>query len=127
MEIGRGNMKKLVFGMTLLLFSYFFPGIVSADSMRCGKRVISTGATKAKVLVTCGEPILREVVEERGSAQTDGGIQRFGSRDSPFSFSRTFTITTVEQWTYNLGSNQFLRILSFEGGKLVSIELGDKP
>ncbi len=121
-------MKKLLtVGTIVVLFPYVFPAIVSADSMRCGKRVISTGATKAKVLVTCGEPILREVVEERGSAQTDGGIQRFGSRDSPFSFSRTFTITTLEQWTYNLGSNQFLRILTFEGGKLVSIELGDKP
>ncbi len=108
-------MKKLVFGMTLLLFSHFFPGIVSAESMRCGKRVISTGATKAKVLVTCGEPILREVVQNLG----------FGRLE--FSFSTDSSITKVEIWTYNLGENQFLRILTFEGSKLVSIKLGDKP
>ncbi len=127
MEIGRGNMKKLVFGMTLLLFSYFFPGIVSADSMRCGKRVISTGATKGKVLVTCGEPILREIVEAKGSEQTEGEIQNFGSGRSEFSFSTDSSITKVETWTYNLGKNQFLRILTFGGSKLVSIKLGDKP
>jgi len=127
MEIGRGNMKKLVFGMTLLLFSYFFPGIVSADSMRCGKRVISTGATKGKVLVTCGEPILREIVETKGSEQTEGEIQNLGFGRSEFSSSTDSFITKVEIWTYNLGENQFLRILTFEGSKLVSIELGDKP
>ena len=127
MEIGRGNMKKLVFGMTLLLFSYFFPGIVSADSMRCGKRVISTGATKAKVLVTCGEPILREVVQTKGSEQTEGEIRNLGFGRSEFSFSTDSSITKVEIWTYKLGENQFLRILTFEGSKLVSIKLGDKP
>jgi len=126
-EIGGGNMKKLVFGMTLLLFSHFFPGIVSAESMRCGKRVISTGATKAKVLVTCGEPILREVVQTKGSEQTEGEIRNLGFGRSEFSFSTDSSITKVEIWTYKLGENQFLRILTFEGSKLVSIKLGDKP
>ena len=121
-------MKKLrTVGTIVFLFPYVLPGLVSADSMRCGNRVISTGHTKAKVLITCGEPFLREVVEERGFAQTEGAIQKFGGEESTFSASTTSSLTTVEKWTYNLGSNQFLRILTFEGDKLIDIELGDKP
>lgn len=122
------NMKKLrPVGTIALSFLLLCPGLVSAESMRCGNRVISTGNTKAKVLITCGEPFLREVVEERGSAHTEGAIQKFGSGDSTFSAFTTSSLTAVEKWTYNLGSNQFLRILTFEGDKLVDIELGDKP
>jgi hypothetical protein len=95
--------------------------------MRCGSKVIAPGNTKAKVLLTCGEPLLREVVEEKGFEQTEGEIQTLESGDTTFSASTSSSITKVEKWTYNLGENQFLRILTFEGDKLVNIELGDKP
>ena len=120
------NMKLFKI-LTILFFSFVSANIVFADSMRCGSRIIQKGHTKAKVLVTCGEPILREKVGEKGSAQAKGKIKNFDSTHSRYSSSTTSSSTTVEKWTYNLGKGQFLRILTFEGGKLVNIELGAKP
>lgn len=99
----------------IILFLFLWTDIVPADSMKCGTRLVSTGDTKAKVLLRCGEPFLREMVGEKTR------YRRF------FRWIVGSYTVVVEEWTYNLGSTKFLRILTFEGSKLVKIELGDKP
>lgn len=32
----------------------------------------------------------------------------------------------MERWTYNLGSNMFIRYLTFQNGELIKIETGEK-
>jgi hypothetical protein len=32
---------------------------------------------------------------------------------------------TIEEWIYNFGPTQFMRILRFENNKLIEIETGD--
>jgi len=32
----------------------------------------------------------------------------------------------MERWTYNLGSNKFIRYLEFQNGRLIRIITGDK-
>lgn len=75
----------------------------AADSMRCGSRLVAVEALAAEILGACGEPDFRDVFSYPG---IDGpGV-----------------IADVEQWTYNFGSNQLLRVLKLRNGKLTDIE-----
>lgn len=101
-------------------------------TMRCGSKVISVGDSKAEVLLKCGEPLLREAVavkeeskrinipltSESGNAATNA---------HPAEVQRKESITkTVDQWTYDQGTGKLLKILTFEGGELVSVATGDR-
>lgn len=99
----------------VMLILFVLTESAQADSMRCGSRIVTTGDSKAEVLMECGEPSFREVVGEKTV------YRRFF-----YLFGESYTVL-VEKWTYNLGSTQFLRILTFEGDTLVDVELGDKP
>jgi hypothetical protein len=73
---------------------------------RCDTELVTDGMTPLEVLERCGEP-------EYELGWTD---YRY-----PGLFVR------VDQWSYNLGSNRFRRLLIFENGRLMDIELRDKP
>ncbi len=109
-------MKRIIAGAVFMFFVTAFSA--GADTMRCGDRLVSTGDTSGEVVLKCGEPFLREVV-----AVKRGLIERSvkpGEDIAP-------TDVLVEKWYYNLGQEMFIRILTFEGGVLVSVEEGDKP
>jgi hypothetical protein len=83
----------------MLLSLLLLPVPGQAETMKCGSRVIGTGSSKAFVLLNCGEPFLSETVS--------GDDER-----------------RVEQWTYLPGQGRLIRILTFRGGRLSSIETG---
>ena len=101
----------------LLLSAVLLNGSISfADTMKCGTRLVSDGDSKAKVLLRCGEPFMKEFVGEKTvRSRLYGG------------YGIKFDTVPVERWTYVLGQRQFMRILTFEADTLVKIELGDKP
>ena len=70
-----------------------------ADSLRCGQRIINVGERMGEVLLKCGPPTFRD---------------RFYS-DARY----------VEEWTYNLGPHDFIRVLTFVDGVLRAIYTGD--
>lgn len=74
----------------------------AADTLRCGSRLVSTGMTAAEVLAVCGEPSLRDVWT---SLPQPGGV-----------------LGDVEEWTYNFGSSQLLRVLRLRNGRLQRID-----
>jgi len=93
----------------MVIFMLTIGGVVisipsMANTMRCGNLLIETGDSKVKVLTRCGEPLLKEIIS--GSVGSS----------SP----------KIEEWTYDMGPGQFLRILTFKGSTLIKIELGDK-
>jgi hypothetical protein len=73
----------------------------AADTLRCGSQLISVGDRSSEVLQKCGEPVSRDVL----------GYKRSANRREEFQ---------VEEWTYgpNGGMYQFLR---FEGNRLTQI------
>src|SRR5690606_33856586 len=73
----------------------------AADSMRCGSRVISVEARAAELLAACGEPAYRDVWT----------LQRGGS-----------WVSDQEQWYYNFGSSQLLRVVSLRNARIVDID-----
>ncbi|WP_163832648.1 DUF2845 domain-containing protein [Spartinivicinus ruber] len=101
-----------------------------ADSMRCKNRLVSTGDSKAKVLLTCGEPMLKEDHSYTVSEKVNSDIYRHNQQYNGVNAhgaSREITrLINVEKWTYNPGRNKFLRIVTFKEGKIDSIETGER-
>ena len=82
------------------------------DTMRCANgRLVNVGMVDAEVAARCGQPKNRTATDQPVRTRGAGG----GS----------IVVGTVraERWTYERGQGQFDALLSFEDGKLVSIEL----
>ena len=81
------------------------------DVMRCAGQIISVGMIATQVVAKCGEPQGKTVedVPIRVRRQT-GAVNTIG-------------VTQVEHWTYDRGAGQFPALLTFEEGKLKSLEL----
>src|SRR5262245_29056195 len=75
----------------------------SDESLRCGTRLVELGDTLAEVRGKCGEPASRK--------------QRKFRR-------RGMVVATVDEWVYDLGATSFVRILTFQSGRLTSIKAG---
>ncbi|MDT3311436.1 DUF2845 domain-containing protein [Pseudomonas sp. rhizo66] len=73
----------------------------ASDTLRCGSQLISLGDRSSEVLQKCGEPVSRDVL----------GYKRSANRREEFQ---------VEEWAYgpNNGMYQYLR---FEGNRLRQI------
>jgi hypothetical protein len=85
-----------------------------ASAMRCGNQLVLIGDRHYDVLSKCGEPDAREERPEKRYFR----VFREGQ------FLEVLQEVIVEEWTYNLGPNLFIRILRFENGRLVEIEMG---
>lgn len=75
--------------------------VSAADTLRCGSQLVSVGDRAGEVLQKCGEPVSRDLL----------GYKRSANRREEFQ---------VEEWTYgpNGGMYQYLR---FEGNRLKQI------
>lgn len=73
----------------------------AADTLRCGSQLVSVGDRSGEVLQKCGEPVSRDLL----------GYKKSANRREEFQ---------VEEWTYgpNSGMYQYLR---FEGNRLKAI------
>jgi hypothetical protein len=87
----------------------------NASDRKPGKQClndIKIGARKPEVIVKCGRPSFVDTFEEEHLKKTEtGGLFRFN--------------VNIDQWTYDFGPNQFMRVLTFENGKLVGIAEDD--
>ncbi|HYC21554.1 MAG TPA: DUF2845 domain-containing protein [Candidatus Bathyarchaeia archaeon] len=84
----------------------------SGGSWRCGSRLILPGMVQEQVLELCGEPDGRTTSEERRTRWNAAG-------------EKVVEIVPVETWTYDRGSNQLVRYLTFRNGNLTRIKTGD--
>ncbi len=86
-----------------LLLAGAWPLCASAsDALRCGSRLVSVEDRAATLINVCGEPSYRD----RWSPQDGGGAGFIGD---------------TEEWTYNFGSSQLLRIVRLRNGRIVDI------
>lgn len=98
-------MGKIFVRMLLLLagLTLFCDGL-SADSYRCGRKLIRSGDSTADVLRVCGEPAYRD--RGRQSIELNG----------------TRTQAAVERWFYRQGKRSLPHIIILHRGKVVAIE-----
>jgi len=105
------QVNSVQLAVVLLILAVLYSSVSVADSMRCGTRLVTTGDSKAEVLVRCGTPDWRDRWSEKV-------IEDFaGLHERRVSLER-------EQWIYNFGPQSFLRFLVFENGKLTAITTG---
>ncbi|WP_150579224.1 DUF2845 domain-containing protein [Pseudomonas fluorescens] len=90
--------RRLLLSLTL---SFAASHAAAATTLRCGSHLISVGDRSGEVLQKCGEPVSRDVL----------GYKRSANRREEFQ---------VEEWTYGPtgGMYQYLR---FEGNRLKQI------
>ncbi|MFJ2482086.1 DUF2845 domain-containing protein [Pseudomonas sp. NPDC087598] len=73
----------------------------ASDTLRCGSQLVSLGDRSSEVLQKCGEPVSRDAL----------GYKRSANRREEFQ---------VEEWTYG-PSNGMYQYLRFEGNRLREI------
>ncbi len=73
----------------------------ASDTLRCGSQLVSLGDRSSEVLQKCGEPVSRDML----------GYKRSANRREEFQ---------VEEWTYG-PSNGMYQYLRFEGNRLRQI------
>lgn len=92
----------------MLLMTATFASFGRADDyteyLRCGPNLIMVGETKLEVFRKCGNPVMRE--------------------DVPVTTSWGYKYE--EEWTYDMGPNDFLYVLRFDGSKLKTIHRGNR-
>lgn len=99
-----------LFCAMILLASLF--AVVQAATLDCGSRTVSAGESRVDVLMACGEPDTKESRQEELIDKGDGSLKQK-------------TIIIVEEWTYNFGPSQFMRIVTLRNGKVADIRVGD--
>jgi hypothetical protein len=92
------------------------PGAARAEGLECRGRLVSEGDSKVDLLGKCGEPTRRDQrEEERATLLFDPTSQT--------SVEKRVRVV-VEQWTYDQGSNRFVRFVTLENGKVRRVETG---
>jgi hypothetical protein len=96
----------------IVVSALVFVGVASAeDTIRCKGSLVTVGMIDAEVVAKCGEPERKDVESVPIRARrANGSSQIVGS-------------TQIERWTYDRGPGQFPALLTFESGKLKSVEL----
>lgn len=84
-----------------------YPGM-----QRCDFNSLSLGSSSAEVSAQCGKP--------------DAQAQRYETVTEKIAGGRRQVSVSVDEWTFNLGPTQFMRILTFRNGKLVNISTGER-
>lgn len=118
-------MKK-IYGRSIFTVILFFALCTAAPAFQCGSKIIVANDPKEKVLRNCGEPASINEWEEERIARGYG--RTYMPEDSIPQAQRPVAAVLhvrVEEWTYNFGPNQFMRILRFENGRLIDINSGD--
>ena len=100
----------------IFILAYMAATPALANTMRCGTHVIGDGATRSEVAAKCGEPdevVTMRSVFRRPVLWTNG---------RPYFIGENYIEIPVESWIYNLGPNNLMRKVIFEGGNVVEIE-----
>ncbi|MGE8064142.1 DUF2845 domain-containing protein [Pseudomonas sp. NPDC089569] len=90
--------RRLLLALALALTA---SQVRAADTLRCGSQLISVGDRSSEVQHKCGEPVSRDLL----------GYKRSANRQEEFQ---------VEEWTYGPTGGMY-HFLRFEGNRLVQI------
>ena len=115
MREGSGSRKLIArFRLAGILSGLLIVSGASADSVRCGSKVITEGDTIERVREHCGEP-----TETARTWMTRQPRFEVGGQEIPFEGSED---VPVDLWTYDFGPNKLVRRIRFIAGKVDSIE-----
>jgi hypothetical protein len=116
----RAAAPVLMFSMAvgLLLCS----GTARADGFRCGRRLVSTGDHMLEVRKKCGDPdFVAQRIEKRKVRVKV--IRWVVNHQEEVSEEQTVEVP-VDEWTYDLGPERFIRFVTFENNRVVGVTTG---
>jgi hypothetical protein len=101
-----------------------------ARAFHCNSSVIDIGMHKIEVINKCGLPALREQRVERRRISTGHASDYSHSSSLPSNTNPNFSYTKfereieiqIEEHVYNFGPQRFMKLLTFENGKLTKIQ-----
>jgi hypothetical protein len=86
--------------------------VAPAHAFRCGTRIITRGDHADKILRFCGEPVsVQTRLQQRGYVSDFGRV-----------FPGIVEEVVIEEWTYNLGPHQLIRVVRLENGFVADIK-----
>lgn len=97
----------LVFVMLVCLLLPHGAPALETGTMRCQNGIVSINDTIPEVLGKCGPPAFQDRRQETSTS---------GSR-----YGRSYDVTTVDDWTYNFGPQEFMYQLIFHNGRVYRI------
>lgn len=92
----------------LALVGFLLSASVSADSFRCGRKVVRDGDDQSKLLSACGEP------------------QRRDSAQEPLWSGSSQKTVTVHRWYYKSSGRSLERVVVLHQGKIVAVRTGKR-
>jgi hypothetical protein len=95
----------------MLLLFHTSTYAVETNSMRCLGGIVSIGDTAGAVMSKCGQPAYTTQRERKDVEENSKG-----------SGSKAISIVTIDDWTFNFGSNEFQYRLVLENGRVTGIE-----
>jgi len=116
----------LVSATLLAAASLLTSGSAAASGFRCPttRRLIDLGDHLYDVLALCGPPTLAIQRQEERSVRRAVFTPRSSGRSVIVEASESVTVA-IDDWTYDFGPHRFVRYLTFENGRLVSVTEGD--
>ena len=106
----------------LILASIFALASVPAHALRCGNRLVKKGMYETRVIELCGEPVTKQFL---------GYVLRpyiltvptgdFGMHSTRHVYGGYHEELLVTELVFNFGPRKLMRIIRFEGGRLISI------
>ncbi len=87
------------------------PRGAAASSISCSGGIVSSGDSVVDLVMKCGQPAWKESHQEEITDRTDPNL-------------KLRTYVTVEQWTYDFGPQQLLRIVTIRNGVVSGVRTG---
>ena len=120
--MSRGGLRRHRYSSRLLTAQFLAPvlGLLAmapmagADSMRCGKWVVSESVTVAELLNKCGQPRSKEVTKDDVYATNPNGLR-----------VKTDKVTVTERWIYQPSSRALPMAVVIVDGRVVSMTRAD--
>ena len=102
-------MQRCGLKLTILLFvlAGYGPGL-SADSFRCGRKLIKTGDSTSDVIRVCGEPRHKDRGYEK--IRVNGELRN----------------TSVQRWYYKKSTRSLEHIILIYKGRVNAVEIGER-
>lgn len=101
-----------------------------ADTMRCGRFVVSEGMSAYEVASKCGDPAYQQVVREVVTVVVNkqSQVQVLGADEQPLTPGVSVTsqeqaplFRDIDRWTYDFGRGTLLREVDFYNGAVIRI------
>lgn len=96
---------------SIVLMMCLLPTLSYGDSFSCDGGIVSSGDAAVGLIMKCGQPEWKESRTEEIIDTSDKDVKRK-------------TYITVEEWTYDFGPQQFLRIVTLRNGVIAGIRTG---